>query len=201
MTDTKLASGTQWIIDTTYPDYAEFFPVLEVDQSTEYSYETVAFGAHQYPIWQHENMSHLFKHKQFNNLTPHPAWDLAAGNLMVWTLEKLKEHGFEHKVIPVISWYIDYQKDGWQSMHTHDNNCITQIIYMDDTPHIKEDSAPKESGYGAMYVAMGGDKPVYKSFVSRPGRCILMTGDVLHGVYPVKSVPRRSIIVDYLIIT
>jgi len=72
---------------------------------------------------------------------------------------------------------------------------------MDDTPHITEETAPKEAGYGAMYAVLGSEeKPIYRSFVSRPGRCILMTGNILHGVYPVKSVPRRSIIVDYLII-
>lgn len=201
MTDNKLESGKQWILDTFYPNFEEFRPLLEGNAETEYSYETVAFGAKQYPLWSHDNLSLMMKHKHYEDFVPHPAWDLAAGNLMEWTLAKLKETGFEHQVIPTISWFIDYQEHGWQSMHTHDNNCITQIIYMDDTPHVTEASAPKESGYGAMYAVLGNEeKPIYKSFVSHPGRCIMMTGDVLHGVYPVKSVPRRSIIVDYLII-
>jgi hypothetical protein len=121
---------------------------------------------------------------------------------MLWTIEKLKEHGVEDEIVPIISWFIDYQENGWQSMHTHDdNNCITQIIYMDDTPHLTTTSIPKESGYGAMYAVLAREKkPIYKSFISRPGRCIMMTGNIFHGVYPVKSVPRRSIVVDYLVL-
>lgn len=201
MADNKLTAGTQWIIDTVYPKYHEFFPLLEMhDTKDEYSSETVAFGAKQYPIWAHENLAQLVKHKQYQNFTAHTAWDEAAGNLLVWTEEKLKEHEITHKVCPIISWLIDYDLHGWQSMHTHDPKCISQIIYMDDTPHITIDSPAKEAGYGAMYAVIADtNKAIYKSFVSRPGRTLLMTGDIFHGVYPVKSVPRRSIIIDYLI--
>jgi hypothetical protein len=202
MTDSKLISGKQWLLDTVYPNFEEFLPLVEWRPTAlEYSSETVAFGAKQYPIWSAPTLPPTFRHKQYLDFVPHPSWDEAAGNLMLWTLDKLKEHGFENNVIPVISWLIEYQENGWQSMHTHEgNNCITQIIYMDDSPHLEPTSALKEAGYGAMYAVLAHEtKPIYKSFISRPGRCIMMTGDVLHGVYPVKSVPRRSIIIDYLI--
>lgn len=202
MTDNKTTSGSQWIIDTVYPGFEEFRPIIDnPPQGEDYSNETVAFGSKQYPIWGHSELSKVFKHRQFASYVPHPAWDEAAGNLMVWTIAKLKEHGIEDEIIPAISWFIDYQENGWQSMHTHDNKCITQIIYMDNAEHFTEISAPKDAAYGAMYAVLGNEeKPKYRTYVSRAGRCIIMTGNILHGVYPVKTTPRRSIVVDYLII-
>jgi hypothetical protein len=45
-----------------------------------------------------------------------------------------------------------------------------------------------------------GDKPLYKSFSSWAGRCIILRGDIFHGVYPIKTLPRRTIIMDYKVI-
>jgi hypothetical protein len=52
-----------------------------------------------------------------------------------------------------------------------------------------------------MFAILTEGEPIYKSFMSWPGRCVLMRGDIFHGVYPVKSVPRRTIIIDYIILT
>ena len=76
---------------------------------------------------------------------------------------------------------------------------------MDDQPHCFDKTTGeidlKEAQWGSMFAILTEGESIYKSFMSWPGRCVLMRGDIFHGVYPVKSVPRRTIIIDYIILT
>jgi hypothetical protein len=200
MTAKKIHSGNQWLWDTEYPDWKEFLPVAVPREGFEYSKETVSHSGRQYPLWSDPNLSRMFHHKQYDGLEPVPEWDEAAGNIYLWTQKFLNDNGFDYQIRPIISWFIDYDVGGWQSMHQHDPNCITQILYLDSTPHLQEEHEGKDTVPGSMYavVAGGGKEPVYRSFYSWPGRCIIMKGDVWHGVYPVRSTPRRSIVIDYM---
>jgi hypothetical protein len=191
--------GKQWILDSYYQDYTELLPFLENNNSLEYSESTVSFGGRQYPLWCDQELAEVFKHKQFKNFEPDIKWNFVFEKIINWTQSLMIENKFFHKLYPVVSWYMDYNEGGWQPIHQHDANCITQVIYIDPITHINENSAEKEYGYGSMYAVLHGDNQMkYLPFVSYPGRCILMTGDVFHGVYPVKSTPRRTVIIDYM---
>lgn len=196
----KYVCGKQWIVDTTFADYKKFFPFLHNNQISEYSTETVSFGGRQYPLWcDQELVLNYNHHKDFLDYTPQEGFETLLEQALAWTQAKMLQYRFYHKLYPVISWYMDYDEGGWQGLHTHSTNAITQVIYLDPTTHITPSSTPKESGYGSMYALMAsGDKTKYIPFVGFPGRCILMAGDVYHGVYPVKSTPRRTIIIDYM---
>jgi hypothetical protein len=207
----KYQVGDQWLIDTQYTRYKEFLPFLDRDSSEDYGRETVAQHASQYPLWHDPDQSVMLAYpkKYGGDFEAHPLWHTVADGAYEWTNRKLKENGIEVEIRPVISWYIDYKEGGWQPMHTHSKNCVTQIIYMDAQTHsikVNEANVPefdgKEAQWGSMFALMASkDETKYMSFMNWPGRCVLMRGDIFHGVYPVKSVPRRSIIIDYIILT
>jgi len=197
-TEKKFTSGNQWIIDSEYPNYKNLYKFLLPSNEQEYSSETSAHFAKQYPLWRDPNLSdEYYSHKKFNNDNSSIPWQQELDNITKWTQAKLIEHHIIKQITPVISWWMDYEPGGWQAMHTHSVNCITQVIYMDE-PNINESTAAKDYTPGSMYALMTDGKPVYIPFVGFPGRSILMTGDVFHGVYPVKTTPRRSIIIDYI---
>ena len=50
--------GDQFLIDCYYSPYKEFKKFLERDPSKDYSHESSAFGAKQYPMWN--NVEALF---------------------------------------------------------------------------------------------------------------------------------------------
>lgn len=203
--------GSQWIIDTQYSRYKEFLPFLARDEKEDYGRETVAQNASQYPLWHDPEQSVMLADpkKYGGDFEEHPLWHTVAEGAFEWTRKKLKENSIDVELRPVISWYMDYKEGGWQPMHTHSKNCVTQIIYMDPQTHSMKPNDinvleidQKEAQWGSMYAIMTeGETPKYLSFMNWPGRCVLMRGDVFHGVYPVKSVPRRSIIIDYIVIT
>jgi len=207
----KHESGDQWIIDTQYSRYKEFFPFLDRSEKENYGQNTVAQNANQYPLWHDPEQSVMLSSpkKYGEQFEEHPLWHTVAEGAFAWTRRKLKENAIDVEIRPVISWYMDYKEGGWQPLHTHSKNCITQVIYMDAQTHCISTNEinvaeidQKEAQWGSMYAMMtSGESPKYLSFMNWPGRCILMRGDVFHGVYPVKSVPRRSIIIDYIVIT
>lgn len=198
-TQQKYTSGKQWIIDTEYSDYQSLNKFLVPDSTQEYSYGTSAYFAKQYPLWCDNKLAEkYYPYKRFENFISRGAWDKELEKIRDWTQAKLIEHGVMKHITPVISWWMDYEPGGWQAMHMHNANCITQIIYMDD-PLIDENTDAKDYCPGAMYALLTGDKSTYLPLVGFKGRCVLMTGNIYHGVYPVKTTPRRTIIVDYLI--
>lgn len=200
MKEIKYVCGNQWILDTEYPDYQDFFKFLHGNQISEYSRETTSFGGRQYPLWcNREIVSNYNHHKDYLDYQPQQGYEELLQRMVAWTQAKMLQYRFFHTLHPVISWYMDYDEGGWQGLHTHSTNTITQVIYLDATTHINEESLPKESGYGSMYALMASkDKTKYIPFVGYPGRCVLMSGDIYHGVYPVKSTPRRTVIIDYM---
>lgn len=196
----KYVCGKQWILDTTLPTYQDFFPFLHNNPISEYSNETVSFGGKQYPLWCDSGIIQNYQHhKDFIGYNPQPGYEDLLAKTLAWTQAKLLQYRFFHKLTPVISWYMDYEVGGWQGLHTHSTNTVTQVIYLDPVTHLGPESTPKESGYGSMYALMASnDKTKYIPFVGFPGRCVMMSGDIYHGVYPVKSTPRRTIIIDYM---
>jgi hypothetical protein len=195
----KYVCGSQWLLDTTYPDYTDFLPFLEGNEQFEYSRETTAFGAKQYPLWTDSSLSSVYRIKEHAGFVSAKGWDPVFEKIVAWTQAKLLHNRFLHKLYPAISWYMDYEQDGWQGMHTHDSNSITQIIYFDSPTHIEPESPAKVAGYGAFYAMMcSQNKHKYITVNGFPGRCIIMPGNIYHGVYPVKSTPRRTLVIDYV---
>lgn len=195
----KYVCGNQWAIDTIYPDYQELFPLLDVDRQYEYSHETTAFNAEQYPLWTDPNLSTNYRFKIHDNFVSPVGFENQLEKIVAWAQAKMLKYKFFHTLRPAISWYVSYNEGGWQGMHTHDSNCITQIIYLDGLTHMTPDSPAKEAGWGAMYALMASkDKTKYLTFNSFPGRCIMLPGNVYHGVHPVKSLPRRTVVIDYI---
>lgn len=198
----KYQTGDQWLIDTEYTEYQDLLPLVESNPNTEYSNETVAFNARQYPLWSDPVVAQTVKHKQYrDNYVQHPAWEEATRGIFEWTKRRLKRNKIDLNFVPTISWSMEYGAGGWQSMHTHDSDCITQIFYLDGEINQDPNISAKENAWGSMYAFLTkGDKPIYKSFSSWAGRCIILRGDIFHGVYPIKTLPRRTIIMDYKVI-
>ena len=194
----KLVCGSQWVIDTYYPDYKELIPLMNFDPKFEYSHETTAYKAKQFPVWTEPTLNSNYRFKIHDEYEPTPELVEQIHKIAKWAQAKILQHRLFHTLTPAISWYVTYDEGGWQGMHTHDNNCITQIIYLDGINHMTTADPKKEQGWGAMFALMQSkDNQKYVTFNSIPGRCIILPGTIYHGVYPVKSQPRRTVVIDY----
>ena len=195
--------GNQFLIECYYSPYKEFKPFLERDASKDYSHESSAFGSRQYPMWNNLEASRQIKRRDYrsDDIISSPEWDTALKKLTTWTAKKLKDNYQAVEVVPAISWMMEYLEGGWQSVHSHGKNCITQVLHMDGNYQLSVDESKKDRIHGSMFAFMTGETPpFYKTFSPTPGKCIIMKGDVFHGVYPAKELPRRCIVVDYLVL-
>jgi len=195
--------GNQFLIECYYSPYKEFKPFLERDASKDYSHESSAFGAKQYPMWNNVEVSRQIKHRDYSteDILATPEWDTAFNKLTAWTIKKLKQNQQVVEVVPAISWMMEYFDGGWQSAHTHGKNCITQVVHLDGRYQLTADESKKDRVYGSMFAFMTeGEIPFYKTFSPIAGKCLIMKGDVFHGVYPTKELPRRCIVIDYLVL-
>ena len=195
--------GNQFLIECYYSPYKEFKPFLERDTSKDYSHESSAFGSMQYPMWNNLEASRQIKHRDYrsDDIISSPEWDTALKKLTTWTAKKLKDNYQAVEVVPAISWMMEYLEGGWQSVHSHGKNCITQVLHMDGNYQLSADESKQDRIHGSMFAFMTGETPpFYKTFSPTPGKCIIMKGDVFHGVYPAKELPRRCIVVDYLVL-
>lgn len=121
--------------------------------------------------------------------------------LTKWTVKKLKDNYQNVEIVPATSWIMDYEEGSWQSVHSHGLNVITQVLHMDGNYQLTADESKKDRVQGSMFAFMtDGTPPFYKTFSPTPGKCLIMKGDVFHGVYPVKELPRRCVVVDYLVL-
>ncbi len=193
-------SNNKWIIDTVYPNYADFYDLLDGLAEEEYSQSTTAYNTRQYPVWIHKGRMvgtvYYLYHKDHKT---NPNWESTVEKMFEWLGPKLLEHGIENELQPVICWYVDYDENGWQKLHFHSPNTVTQIIYLDDNYSLTEDSKPKDRSNGSLYTLLSVEERVYNSFMPMKGRTIIMSGDIPHGVYPNKSLPRRAVVIDYII--
>lgn len=192
--------GNQFLLDTHYRDYEDMKFFMNKDTSKDYSFETSAFNSMQFPIWRDPIMSQRINHKPFNDsdIDKSPELDNLIHKISKWTRKRLYENNIYHDIEPAVSWMMDYKEGGWQSLHTHGKKCITQVIYTEVSE--EDNSDGKGFLHGAFYAFMTDGKPsCYKTLLPRPGKCIIATGDVFHGVYPVKTTPRKCLIIDYVI--
>ena len=85
--------GDQFLIECYYSPYKEFRPFLERDPSKDYSHESSAFGARQYPMWNNVEASRQIKHRNYSteDILTTPEWDAALKKLTTWTAKKLKQ--------------------------------------------------------------------------------------------------------------
>jgi len=195
MNDKKFTNGKQWVIDTYYDGYNEFIKFLVPDTNWEYASETAAYNAKQYPLWVNKDLSSSYQHKDFSNFNFDEKYETLLERVSAWAQDKLIEHKIYKKIIPVISWYVDYTKGSWMALHNHDSNVVTQVLYVDGVDDIND---TKDYVKGAMYAIFPNDKNLtYLPFTNYPGRSIIMSGDIFHGVYPVESERKRTIVIDY----
>lgn len=192
-------SGNQFLLDTEYQDYSELKPFMVQNPNTEYSKETSAFNANQYPIWRDNELADRINHKPFDltDILTSEEWLDQINKIAKWTKKKLYQNSIYDDIAPAVCWMMEYNEGGWQSLHTHGKQSITQVIYTDAIASDNQDGKGFLSG--AFYAILTDGKPsVYKALLPVPGKCIIATGDVLHGVYPVKTVPRKCLIIDYV---
>lgn len=90
------------------------------------------------------------------------------------------------------SWCVDYKDGGYQAVHKHGKGNISVVISLNEQPN--EDKA------GILYTLTPdqNDSLRYAEYPPRPGRTVILSGGVWHGVYPVKG-SRRVFVVDYKI--
>lgn len=193
--------GNQFVLDTEYSDIEELKPFLEKNKDKDYSFETSAFNAFQYPMWRDPVLAERINHRPYDQSEIHLSedWIYQIYKIAKWTKKKLYENCLYYEIEPAVSWMMDYKSGGWQSLHSHGKRSITQVIY---TEVAKEDNSDgKGFLHGAFYSVMtDGNSPSYKALLPTPGKCIIAKGDVFHGVYPVRATPRKCLIIDYVII-
>lgn len=193
-------TNNKWIIDTVYPNYSDFYSLLDGIPEEEYSHSTTAHNTRQYPIWAHKGRTiNTAYYKYHKNHQPNPLWEPVVEKMFGWLGPKLVEHGINDELLPVICWYVDYDVNGWQELHFHSSKTVTQIIYLDDNYSLSNDSLPKEQANGSLYALLSVEERMYNSFMPMKGRTVIMSGDIPHGVYPNKSLPRRAVVIDYII--
>jgi len=195
--------GDQFLIDTYYHPYREFKPFLDRDPTTDYSYESSSFGAHQYPLWQDADPASKIKHRKYKNseIEISAEFQKAFNKLTTWTAKKLKENYRNVEIVPATSWIMNYEEGSWQTIHSHGLNVITQVLHMDGSHVVDPNSDPKYQAHGSTMVFMTDENPpFYRAIRPTAGKCLIMPGNVFHGVYPVKELPRRCVVVDYLVL-
>lgn len=108
-----------------------------------------------------------------------------------WTLQKIVSTGVTNIEI-LKAWCIDYNDNGYQSVHKHGVRSLSVVVSLDNQP--------TEDKTGILYTisSIGKGNLMYKEFKPRKGRTVIMSGGVYHGVYPTKN-PRRTFVVDYKI--
>lgn len=191
--------GNQFLIEAYYHPYKDFKPFLQRNIATDYSYETSSFGSSQYPLWQDRKPASKIKHRTYDlhEIETSEEFVNAFNKLTNWTVKKLKDNYQDVDIVPATSWIMEYKQGGWQSIHSHGLNVITQVLHMDGTYLPKLD----DEVHGATYVFMtDGNPPFYKPIIPSAGKCLIMPGNVFHGVYPVNTLPRRCVVVDYLVL-
>ena len=195
--------GNQFLIDCYYHPYKDFKLFLEQDPQRDYSNESSYFGSHQYQLWQNPEAAANIKHRKYESheIETSEEFVKAFEKLTKWTVKKLKDNYQNVEIVPATSWIMDYEEGSWQSVHSHGLNVITQVLHMDGNYQLTADESKKDRVQGAMFAFMtDGAPPFYKTFSPTPGKCLIMKGDVFHGVYPVKELPRRCVVVDYLVL-
>lgn len=195
--------GDQFLIETYYHPYREFKQFLNRDPMTDYSNESSSFGSHQYPLWQNPEPASKIKHRKYKDseIETSTEFSQAFEKLTKWTAKKLKDNYRDVEIVPATSWIMDYEEGGWQSVHSHGLNVITQVLHMDGAPIINSEEDPKDRVNGSTFVFMtDGNPPFYRPIRSSAGKCLIMPGNVFHGVYPVKDLPRRCVVIDYLVL-
>jgi hypothetical protein len=191
--------GDQFLIETYYHPYKDFKSFLQRNLSSDYSYETSSFGSHQYPLWQDPGPASKIKHRTYKSheIETSAEFVKAFNKLTTWTVKKLKSNYRDVEIIPATSWIMEYEQGGWQSIHSPGLNVITQVLHMDgpQLPNVDNEVS------GSTYVFMTDENPpFYKPIVPSAGKCLIMPGNVFHGVYPVNTLPRRCVVVDYLVL-
>lgn len=195
--------GSQFLIDTYYHPYRDFKNFLDRDSSTDYSNETSSFGSRQFPLWRDDEAAKKIKHRKFKEaeIESSPDFVRAFDKLTRWTSTKLKENHRDVEIVPAVSWIMEYDQGGWQSVHSHGLNVITQILHMDGAHAVDLESDSKSKTQGATFVFMtDAHPPFYRPIAPAAGKCLIMPGNVFHGVYPVSTLPRRCVVVDYLVL-
>ena len=192
--------GNQFLLEAEYRDYLELKPFMEKNPENDYSHETSSFNALQFPMWRDPIAAAQINHRPYaeTDIDNSPEWRSQIEKIAKWTRKRLYENCIYYDIEPAVSWMMDYKEGGWQSMHSHGKKCITQVIYTDA---VEEDNTDgKGFLHGAFYAFMtDGNPPCYKALLPTPGKCIITKGDVFHGVYPVRSTPRKCLIIDYAI--
>lgn len=99
-----------------------------------------------------------------------------------------KASGVDFKKI-IQTWGIEYFDGGYQTLHKHNDDTINSILFFDDQPRTSKASTLN----GLLYTIYDNE---YKTIHPEPGKLVLFSSDVWHGVYPAKA-PRRSFMVDF----
>jgi hypothetical protein len=185
-----------FVLDSYYPNYKKFLSYLENCQGKDYSWETTAFEAEQLPVWQTKELGRL-PHKTFADDFRDAGFVRLLNDVCKLTEHELKNNGLDIKIKPQTSWFVNYKKGGWQSVHGHGIDTINQCLYFDDNPSMREGKDRKEQVYGSFYCLVGKEM---RTIPPMPGRLITMKGSTLHGVYPVLYTPRRCLVIDYKVL-
>lgn len=185
-----------FVMDSYYPNFRLFLPFLENCHGKDYSWETTAFDAEQLPMWQTKELGRL-PHKTFADDFKDRGFVVLLNELKEITERELQANGIDVQIQPQTSWYVNYKKGGWQSLHGHGRDTINQCLYFDENPSMAEGKDRKEQVYGSFYCLVGKEM---RTIPPMPGRLVTMKGSTLHGVYPVLHTPRRCLVIDYKVL-
>jgi len=139
-------------------------------------------------LWK-EHRQKVNHEPEFNTI----GFDIGEKGLPASWWPKLKEDykkvsGIEFGKI-IHSWGVEYMDGGYQTLHKHNDNSINSVLFFDGQPKEKRMTTLN----GLLYTMYNNE---YTTIQPEPGKLVLFSSDVWHGVYPAKA-PRRSFMVDF----
>ena len=180
--DTFYTLNHLWMLVSKYPKFEEMERLFDLKQSKiDTSRYTYTNSGTQFPLDPDD-------------------WAQQQSDFFEWMQSKFDDLRLPFEIECVLaSWAIEYNKHGFQTAHRHSYEAlnphggeISCVINFDNVPAIEGNEV---NGNLFTFIPAPNGYQYYEEHPSVRGQCIMMHGEVWHGVYPTLH-QRRCIVID-----